>query len=151
MSRPIPLHYALILFLLVGGVVASPELTASNNGSEVRCDSSVVINQATATTTQLVALSAGKKVYVCSATVNQVGATTAPTFKFVYGTGANCATSPVDLTGVISGANVAGTITNVQLGGNGLGYVFSTPASQALCITTTTTQAQKGLLSYTQF
>lgn len=143
---------AAILFSpLIAGVFSAPELTPSNAANEVRCDTSVIINQATATTTQLIALSAGKKIYVCGATVNQVGATTAPTFKFVYGTGANCATGPVDLTGVITGANVAGTIANVQFGGNGLGIVFATPASQALCITTTTTQAQKGVLSYTQF
>lgn len=145
---------ALLALVFLGSVFAHPDLTPSSGGSEVRCDSSVIINQATATTTQLVALVAGKKIYVCSATINQVGATTAPTFKFVYGTGSNCGTGTNDLTGVISGANVAGTITNVQLGGNGLGYVFSTPlpagAAQALCITTTTTQAQKGLLSYTQ-
>jgi hypothetical protein len=145
------LHHALLLTLLLGGALAAaPELTPSNNGSEVRCDSSAVINQATATTTQLVALSSGKKVYVCSALVNQVGAATAPTFKFVYGTGTNCVTGTTDLTGVITGG-AASTATNVQFGGNGLGYVFATPASQALCITTTTTQAQKGLLSYTQF
>ena len=129
----------------------APDFTPSMGAYEVRCDSSVVINQATATTTQLVALAAGKKIYVCSAMVNQVGAVTAPTFQFVYGTGANCVTGQVALTGVITGANVAGTITNPQFGGTGLGYVFSAPASQALCITTTTTQPQKGLLSYTQF
>ncbi len=141
----------LVMVICAVAIGARPELTPSSSSSEVRCDSSVIINQASATTTQLVALSAGKKVYVCSATVNQIGATTAPTFKFVYGTGTNCGTGTADLTGVISGANVAGTITNPQFGGNGLGQVFSTPASQALCITTTTTQAQKGLLSYTQF
>src|SRR3954466_10975103 len=95
-----------LLLLASLSVFATPELTPSNSGSEVRCDSSVIINQASAATTQLVALVAGKRIYVCGSLVNQVGATTAPTFKFVAGTGSNCVTGPTDLTGVISGANV---------------------------------------------
>lgn len=143
---------AILLLVALSVVVLPsprPDLTPSSSSNEIRCDSSVVINQSSAATTQLVALISGKRVYVCSALVNQVGAATPPTFKFVYGTGSNCGTGTTDLTGVITGGG-ASTATNVQFGGNGLGYVFATPASQALCITTTTTQAQKGLLSYTQ-
>jgi len=139
----------LVMVICAVAIGARPELTPSSSSSEVRCDSSVIINQASATTTQLVALSAGKRIYVCHALVNQVGAATPPTFKFVTGTGASCATGAADLTGVITGG-AASTVSNVPFGGNGLGFVFATPTGQALCITTTTTQAQKGILTYAQ-
>ena len=119
-------------------------------GPEILCNNSVVINQSSATTTQLIALSGTTRIYVCHVLVNQIGAATAPTFKFVYGTGASCGSGTTNLTGAISGSATAGVPTNTNFGGNGVGYVFSTPAGQALCITTTTTQAQTGVLTYLQ-
>src|ERR1700724_714534 len=56
----------------------------------------VNISGGTATTTQIVALTTGKQIWVCEWTL-LVGssATTATAAQFEYGTGANCATGPV--------------------------------------------------------
>lgn len=145
-----------IVFAVVGLVLA-PTLPAQTtlrpvvtNSFEVNCTNSVVINSTSAATTQLVALSAGTQVHVCGFLVNQVGAATAPTFKFVQGTGTNCGTGTADLTGVITGAATAGVPATVAFG-NGQGAILRTAVGGALCITTTTTEPQRGVLLYAQF
>jgi hypothetical protein len=136
-------------------VPARASYTGANSGGNlvgiVACDASAQAAIASATTTQLVALSAGKTIYVCGFVVEIQGiATTAGTAKLVYGTGSSCATSPVNLTPDFIGSTTAGTPTVIALG-NGLGVVTKTAASNALCVTTTTTTVQKVLVSYTQF
>lgn len=99
--------------------------------------SSVVVNISTAATTQLVALSTGKAVYVCSValSISQV-VTTANTIKFVGGTGASCGTGTTDLTGAFGAGGVtAGTPIVVNVGAGHT--MFTAPMSNALCATTT--------------
>ena len=50
--------------------------------------------------TQIIALSAGKKIFVCTMSLFGSGGTT-PTFQLVYGTGSNCATGQTALTPAI--------------------------------------------------
>ncbi len=121
-----------------------------SNDVAITCTASVVINQASATTTQLVALAANTRIYVCGFTINSIGAATAPTFKFVSGTGASCDTGTTNHTGVVSGAATAGVPHTVSAGG-GVGMLLAGALGEALCITTTTTQAQTGVLTYAQF
>ena len=140
---------------VLGLAVLSPQTHAQirptrSNDVAISCNNSVVINQATGTTTELVPLVAGQRIYVCGFVVNQVGAATAATVKFVTGTGAACATNPVNKTGVMSSDVGVGVATNIAYGG-GVGMVFAGALGEALCITTTTTQAQKGVLTYAQF
>ena len=100
---------------------------------------SVPLAIATATTTQLVALASGKKVYVCGYNAT-LGATT--TVGLEYGTGTTCGTGTAALTGVY-----VSTIANV---GNAGATVTATPAGNALCAVSTGTGGIQGVLSYVQ-
>lgn len=109
----------------------------------VQADTSAAINISTATTTQLVALSSGKKIYVASFDV-VAGGTGNITFE--YGTGTSCGTGTTALTGAYNLTAQAG----VALGG-ALGPVLVVPAGNALCALTSAAVQMSGSLSYTQF
>jgi len=104
--------------------------------------SSAVINVSSATTTQLVALAAGKSVYVCQVTMSGGSAATAV---LEYGTGSSCGTGTTALTGALA----LNATQPVSLGWGGA--LASTPAGAALCLVTggTVTTAQ-GIVSYVQ-
>lgn len=104
--------------------------------------SNVVINTSGAGTTQLVALSAGKSVYVCDV-VFSVSATTA-TAVLEYGTGSSCGSGTTALTGAMVGA------ANSQIVIGWGGAVATAPAGNALCIVNGGTGTQTGVLSYVQ-
>jgi len=125
-----------------GPIIADPTSPASCTGSKV-------ISVAAAGTSQLVALAAGKTVYVCGFSVNVVNVkTTDTTFSFVYGTGSNCGTGTTALTGAYQPS--AGSTVN---GGAGsVGTSFQTAVANALCITVVgTTPNVQGFLEYVQF
>jgi hypothetical protein len=109
----------------------------------IQADASVKIDVSAATTTQLVALSSGKKIYVTAWDVIAAGT---GNLKLVYGTGANCGTGTTDLTGAYNLTAQAGLSK-----GNGLGAVLVVPASNALCVTTSAAVQMSGSLAYTQF
>lgn len=109
----------------------------------IQADNSAAINVSTATTTQLVALSAGKKIYVTSFDVIAGGT---GNITFEYGTGTNCGTGTTALTGAY---NL--TAQNGISKGNGIGPVLVVPAGDALCVLTSAAVQMSGSLSYTQF
>jgi hypothetical protein len=77
-----------------GGTTSIVGPTAGGNpcfGNPSAVVTSVVSNPAAAGTTQLVALSAGKSIYVCSGYFGN-GSGTTPTLSFEYGTGSTCGT-----------------------------------------------------------
>jgi hypothetical protein len=120
------------------GVVASGNLAGI-----VACDSSAQLTVSTATTSQLVALSGTKSIYICSLAINGAGTTTG---KLVGGTGTNCATGQANLTpafNLIAGSTVAT--------GAGLGYVVKAASAAAVCVTNSAAVAVNVLVSYTQF
>ena len=117
--------------------------SSGNLTGVVACDSSALLSMSTATTTQAVALVAGKSIYVCGFVVNAGGTTTA---RFVYGTGANCATGLTNLTPAFNLA-VGGSVSL----GDGLGRLFKTAVANALCVTNSAAQPLNVLLVYTQF
>lgn len=101
--------------------------------------SSVAVSVTSATTTQLVALSAGKSIYVCGATINSVGGTST----LEYGTGSSCGTGTTTLTGPFAAATVA------KIGG--YGTTVTAPSGNALCIVSgTSTTATAGVVTYVQ-
>lgn len=111
---------------------------------------SVAVNISSATTTQVVALSAGKQVFVCGYSITVLGLiTTAGSVQFEYGTGSSCGTGTTVLTGTMQGQAVAGqTLLLVPSGG---GTIFSTIASNALCLVTTGTAPQfQGYITFVQ-
>lgn len=114
--------------------------------------SSVVVAQASATTTQLVALSAGKIVYVCglSMTIAPSG-TSADTATFEYGTGASCGTGTTALTGAFGAGDLTTAAPPLFVTLGAPGTAFSTAAGNALCIVSAgTTVSIQGVLSYVQ-
>lgn len=115
--------------------------TTSLDPCFVTAKQSVAISIAGATATQLVALAAGKSVYVCGFTAS-VGATT--TIQLQYGTGSVCASGTTQLTGVI--APSTGTVVSFAADGT----EFTAPAGNALCLTPTGTGGVQGFLSYVQ-
>lgn len=106
-------------------------------------DASAAINVSTATTTQLVALSSGKKIYVAALDVIAAGT---GNITFVYGTGSNCGTGTTSLTGAYNLTAQAGIAK-----GNGLGAVLVVPASNALCVTTSAAVQMSGSVAYAQY
>jgi hypothetical protein len=115
------------------------------------CTSHVVVNQTSATTTQLVALTAGQSIYICGWSINTIGAAGPPTWKLVSGTGADCVTNTTDLTGVHTSTPTTTLVQNWDYGGAGGGYVIKATVAHAVCITTTTTTPQRGTLFYIKF
>ena len=132
-----------------GGVAVpvSGALAVATNSSGavsiVQSDSSVAINVSTAATTPLVALTAGKAIYV---TGWDVVVAAADNVTLEYGTGTNCGTGTTALTGTYNlGAN--GGLAK----GSGLGVLFKVPAGNALCLVTSAATQASGSVSYAQF
>lgn len=92
------------------------------------CDSQAFLDMTTATTTELVALTASRKVFICQMTVMANGTTT---FTLKRGTGTNCGTG----TTTISPAWDLTAQTGFSQGA-GMGVVFDNQnAGDALCVT----------------
>lgn len=106
---------------------------------------------ASATTTQLVAISGTTTVYVCGYQL-AVSAGTAPTVQFEYGTGAACGTGTTVLTGVMgTGVTVAAGVAGpIFTAGNDV-TLFKAPAGNALCLVTGgTTPTVGGFVTFVQ-
>lgn len=111
-----------------------PGLQASN---------SVAIAISAATTTRLVAAVTDKAIFVTSW---DIMAANTNNITLVYGTGTNCATGSVSLTGSYPLIAQAGISK-----GNGVGAILFIPKNNALCITTSASTLVAGSVSYVQF
>ncbi len=115
------------------------------------CDKSSQTQMTTATTTQFVALAAGQKIRVCAYQIQGSTTATATSFRFVYGTGANCATGTTNITPAWSlaanGANAQSFINH----GMGAGELFQTAAGNALCGTNSAAGTVNIFITYTQY
>jgi len=111
--------------------------------------SSVAINISSATTTQLVALVAGHKIYVCGYDFT-ISGTTSPTALLEFGTGAACAVGTTALSGAWLGANTTTNLAVHVLAGGGYS-VTSVPSGQALCMVSGgTAPSIQGILTFIQ-
>jgi hypothetical protein len=144
----------LILFLLAlpqppANAQHTPNFIPDPCFSQFTVKSSASVSIASATTTSIVAVVAGKGVLVCGFILDiQGSATTVGTAQFEYGTGAACS-SPTALTGAMPG-NITASVPTVIVA-NGDGTEFSAPASNGLCIVTTgTTVNVTGYVQYVQ-
>lgn len=91
-----------------------------------------------ATTTQIVPLSAGKIIHVCNINVSATALTvTIDSFFFQYGTGANCVTGTTNLWAFTT---TSSSLNNFSIG-NGESSIIETASSNALCIATPTFSA----------
>ena len=140
-------------------ITGGPVTVATNSlgaTAIVAADTSANVAISSTGTTQVVALASGKSIHVTGIglTVSATAAT-ADNITFVTGTGSNCAVGQAVIFGPLTGgAQVTASGFNTPLifnYGGGLGQIFQTPASQALCITTTGTQPVGGMLSFAQF
>lgn len=110
----------------------------------IACDSSALLNMTTATTTEIVALVAGKSIHVCSFSIVTSDASNV---KFIEGTGANCVTGPSDLTSNMPFQTGGTGIAR----GSGIGSLFINTAGEALCVTSSAAVTVAIDVSYTQF
>lgn len=103
---------------------------------------SVPINVSTATTTQLVAASSGKVIYVYNWNVIAGGT---GNITLEYGTGGSCGTGTTALTGAYPLIAQAGISSS-----GGLAPVLVVPASNALCALTSAAVQMSGSVAYAQ-
>lgn len=116
---------------------------SSGMGGLISCDASVVYDASTSGSTQLVALSSGKKVYICGYSLFAAGTVNV---ELDYGTGTACATSPTKI--------VPAYQLTTQTGFSDQSPFYrglSTAASNALCIKTSAGVAVQAIVYYTQF
>lgn len=111
-----------------------------NTGPVTFSTASAKLSISTATTTQVVALTAAKRILVTSFNFHSAGTTT---FKFVYGTGTNCGTGTTDLTDIYDLVASDGMTS-----GNGAGVILFVPAGNALCIFNSAAVHVGGSLAY---
>jgi hypothetical protein len=139
----------LLLFGVLGPAHAAGTPDPCNSLTQKQ---SVVVNQSSATTTQLVALNATHGIYVCGFAITIASsATTAATATFEYSAVASCASGTTALTGPM-GAGVA--TANLPLSvnaGNGAYTLFTVPPGSALCILTAgNAVSTTGFVTYVQ-
>lgn len=136
----------------VGATGSAVPANAIYNGAQgssglqglIVCDSTAKYDASTSGSTQIVALSSGKTIYVCGYSLGVGG--TATNVKLVYGTGTNCATSPSDITPAYQLAANGGIVDRSPFS-NGL----KTAASNALCVNASAANAVQALVYYAQF
>jgi hypothetical protein len=114
----------------------------------IQTTNTIPINISTATTTQLIAASGSKVIYIMH--WDLLGGGTG-NFTLEYGTGVNCATNPQPLTGPYP------LVAQTRLdNGAGLGPVLIVPltaalAGQALCAVTSAAVQMSGSVAFAQF
>jgi hypothetical protein len=137
---------------LIGPAPALAQVNAYQNAAAsgeritlpgVQADKSAPINISTAVTTQLVAASGLRPIYVTHFDVIAGGT---GNITFEYGTGTNCGTGTTALTGAYPLVAQAGISA-----GNGLGPVLAVPPGNALCVLTSAVVQMSGSVAYAQF
>jgi hypothetical protein len=128
----------------LGGVTLSGVMPiAAGGASIIACSSSAAISVSSSGNNEIVALSNGQTIYVCSFSLVVRGTVAV---QWVYGTGSACGTSETDITGPYSFQAREGIVQ-----GSGLGTVFRTAASNALCLELSDAIQVDGVISYSKF
>lgn len=119
--------YALGSTVMTG---SAPVVEATNQGNPCVNPNAAIQSVFGATSgtalTQIIALSAGKQIFICNATLTSVSGTT-PNYGLEYGTATNCGTGTTVIVGAPSATFAAGTVVNFP------GNPWIVPASNALC------------------
>lgn len=108
----------------------------------ITCNNIAVVNVTAAATTEIVPLTAGQSIRVCSFSVSMSLAGSA---QFVNGTGSNCGTGTANLTGAIP----LSTATPWSLSA-GNANIFRAPVANALCLAAVTGNVT-GFVSFAKF
>jgi hypothetical protein len=139
------LYIAFAFAVLAAAFTPTQAQQSAQNNTDTRCNTAapttIAINTATSGNVELVALSAGKRVYVCGFSLDNDTATTG--LQFIHGTGTACATDEADLTGVY-------TVASLTFPNSGA-TIFATTAGNAFCIELSTNTQVNGQLTYVQY
>ncbi|MDE2102347.1 MAG: hypothetical protein KGL39_34190 [Patescibacteria group bacterium] len=123
------------------------------NPCQSTAPSVATINQASTSTTQIIAASSGKKVYICGVQILPIG--TATTFTLVSGTGTNCGTIDGS-NGLIGGGTTAAAGISLAANGgfveppSGIAYAATPTASDEVCIIEGAANQISGTIQYVQ-
>lgn len=118
------------LLVLTGAALAAL-LAASPARAADDCRFTASVSVTAAATTEIVALTTGQRIRICSVAISMTATGTA---KFVTGTGTNCGTGTADMTPAMTLATGAPLALNS--GDNT--YLLEAPVSQAICMTAAT-------------
>ena len=152
--------FAVILAVVLGvgwqaGFKNSQGIRTDGGGSFVEsvetCTTAAPIT-VSATTTQIVPLSAGTKIRICRAVITRTDvAAVLASAKFVEGTGSNCVTGQTDTTGRVA-AFASATPGAVVIAGNPGGSFTTSVAGDALCVTEAGAASSMDItISYAQY
>lgn len=125
------------------GPVSSQILGNNSCLPAIQAAQSASISISSATTTQLIALAANQAIFVTNFNFMAAGTLNVT---MVYGTGTNCGTGQITLTGAYPLIAQAGISAGV-----GVGPVLVVPQGNALCIITSGSSQVSGSVSYVQF
>ena len=144
----------LVLVVAVFGALAGPSdtvviypIAADPCANPSAAKSSAIFSTGTSTTSQVVALTAAKSIYICDVSAYLTGTTTLTTFKLVSGTTTTtaCDTGTADVTHTSAVTSAIGTNVHIGYGGT----LFKVASANALCSTTTgTSSAVVGTVTY---
>lgn len=109
----------------------------------IQCDSTAVYDASTSGSTQLVALTSGKTIYVCGYSIMGGGTVNV---KLIYGTGTACATGSANMTPAYQLTAQAGIVDKSPFYSG-----LKTAASSALCINASGAVAAQAIVYYAQF
>lgn len=147
MRKLVLVLWALLCLPTMANAQTTARLCFTTNGQNctpgIQASASVKISTATAAIVELVALTSGKTTFITSWDVMSAGTTNV---KLVYGTGTNCGTGTVDLTGAYPLIAQAGISKGV-----GLGPILFPLLSNAVCVSNSAAIQISGSLSYVQF
>lgn len=136
----------LLLILFVLGLASTGYSQSTNPCTNADNIQSVAVSITSGTTTRIIlSTDAEKKTIICSVSLTLVGAATANTLVFEYGTGATCGTGLVALSGAFTASVVVGSSTVLVIPPYS---IKSIPAGNSTCLLTTTADAVKGVVSF---
>ncbi len=126
----------------LNGVLDALSDIANGTGASKACTDSVVYDASTSGSTQLVALSSGKTIYLCGYTIVASGAVNV---KLITGTGSACATGSANITPAYQLTSQTGVVD-----GSPFFRGLKGAASSAVCINTSGAVAVQAIIYYTQ-
>lgn len=126
-----------------------PGVNSAGTGQYITvCNQSATINDSASGLSQIVALTAGKSIYVCGYDLETAG-TAASNVYFEYGTGTNCGTG-TGLSGLPGPIPFPASFAGITRG-SGIGILFTVPSANALCLNESAAVQVSGTVQYTVY
>ena len=138
-----------IVLAVLFSVFDHPVKAEITNAQPIQCNQSISTSSISAQGVTLVTGVSGQTIYVCSAAINIICASTASTIDLASGTNA-CALVHVALWGPVQGPAATSAVLGMSVGGP-LGYVFKTQVGDYLCFVHTGAAFADVTVSFSQF